>query len=88
MDQKEYSVSGCFNGIELRKITSRKITTTDNGATLYSFRASEFPADLEPTLRLGGPGLLILSHETIEGTIAHYSANAQLGFEVTLKVKT
>jgi len=80
-------VNGTFNGIRLRNITSRKITTTDRGTTLYSFTVTEFPDDLEPALTLGEPALLILSNETVEGTIVHYSANVQAWYEVTLEVK-
>jgi hypothetical protein len=78
---------GNFNGIRLKKITSRKITITDRGTTLYSFRAAGILPELEAILRLESPALLILSHETVEGMIVHYSANAQVGYEVTLEVE-
>jgi len=78
-------MNGTFNGIRLRKITSRKITTTDRGTTLYSFRASGILPELEAVLRLQAPGLLILSNETVEGTIVHYSANVQAGYEVMME---
>ena len=81
-------MNGSFNGIRLRKITSRKITTTDRETTLYSFRASGILPDLEAILRLQAPGLLILSNETIEGTIVHSSANMQAGYEVTIEYET
>jgi len=72
-------MNGNFNGIRLRKITSRKITTTDRGTTLYSFHTPERLPELEATLRLVAPALLILGNETIEGKIVHYSANVQAG---------
>jgi hypothetical protein len=78
-------MNGSFNGIHLRKITSRKITTTDRGTTLYSFRASGILPELEAVLRLQVPALLILSNETVEGTIVHFSANVQAGYEVTIE---
>ena len=81
-------MNGTFNGIRLRNITSRKITTTDRGTTLYSFQVTEFPDNLEPVLRLGEPGLLILARDTVEGTIVHYSANVQAGYEVTIEVRS
>jgi len=59
-------VNGNFNGVRLRKITSRKITTTDRGTTLYSFRASGILPELEAVIRLQAPALLILSNETVE----------------------
>jgi hypothetical protein len=31
--------------------------------------------------------LLILSHETVEGTIVHYSANVQAWYAVTMELK-
>jgi hypothetical protein len=79
---------GTFNGIHLRKISSRKITTTDRGTTLYSFRASGVLPELEAVLRLQAPGLLILGYETVEGTIVHYSANLQAGYQITIERKT
>jgi hypothetical protein len=60
-------MNGNFNGVRLRNITSREITKSGRGMTLYTFRVTEFPDDLEPALRLGAPGLLILSSETVEG---------------------
>jgi hypothetical protein len=77
---------GNFNGIRLQKITSRKITTTDRGTTLYSFHTPERLPELEAILRLDVPALLILSNETVEGTIVHYSANVQAGYEVTMEL--
>ena len=59
-------MNGNFNGVRLRKITSRKITTTDRGTTLYSFRASGILPELEAVIRLQAPALLILSNETVE----------------------
>jgi hypothetical protein len=81
-------MNGSFNGIRLRKTTSRKITITDRGTTLYSSRASGSLPELEAVLRLQAAALLILPNETIEGTIVHYSANMQAGYEVTVEYKT
>jgi hypothetical protein len=81
-------MNGTFNGIHLRRITSRKITTTDRGTTLYSFRAAGILPELEAVLRVQAPALLILGNETVEGTIVHYSANVQAGYEITLEMKT
>ena len=78
-------MDGTFNGIRLRKITSRKITTTERGTTLYSFHTPERLPELEAILRLDAPAVLILSHETVEGKIVHYSANVQAGYEVTIE---
>jgi hypothetical protein len=78
-------MTGNFNGIQLFNITSRKITTTDRGTTLYSFHTPEYLPELETVLRLHVPALLILSNERVEGTIMHYSANAQAGYEVTIE---
>jgi hypothetical protein len=66
-------MNGSFNGILLRKITSRKITTTDHGTILYSFRVAERLLELEAIVTLEVPALLM--NKTIEGTIVHYSAN-------------
>ena len=79
-------MNGNFNGIRLRNITSREITKSGRGTTLYTFRVTEFPDDLEPVLRLGTPALLILSSETVEGAIANYSASTQAGYEITIEV--
>jgi hypothetical protein len=79
-------MNGSFNGIRLRKITSRKITATDRGTMLYSFRASGILPDLEAVLRLQTPGLLILSNEIVEGKIVHYNANVEAGYEVTIEI--
>jgi hypothetical protein len=79
---------GTFNGIQLRRITSRKILKTRNGVTLSSFRVSEPAPALEEKLRLGAPGLLILSDEVVEGKIVHFSADAKHGYEVTIEVAT
>jgi hypothetical protein len=76
---------GNFNGIRLRNITSRKITTTDRGTTLYSFRVTGNLPELEAVLQLQTPALLILSNEAVEGTIVHYSANVQTGYEITIE---
>jgi hypothetical protein len=76
---------GNFNGFRLGKITSRIISTSDRGTTLYSFRTREHVPQLEAALRLDSPALLILSHETIEGRIAHYSADLLAGYEVTIE---
>jgi len=59
---------GSFNGVQLRTISSRKITKTPDGATLYGFRVTgkipkETSETLEATLRLHGPALLILGDE-------------------------
>ena len=78
-------MQGNFNGIRLRNITSRMITATDRGTTLYSFRISGHLPELEAALRLQISALLILSHETIEGTVVHFSANVQAGYEVTIE---
>jgi hypothetical protein len=78
---------GTFNGIHLRKVTSRKITTTDRGTTLYSFRASGVLPELEAVLRLYAPGLLILGYETVDGTIVRYNANLQTGYQITIERK-
>jgi hypothetical protein len=78
---------GTFNGIHLPKITSRKVTATVRGTTLYSFRASGVLPDLDAVLRLQVPALLILGNETIEGTVVHYSANLQSGYEITIECK-
>jgi hypothetical protein len=79
-------MNGNFNGIRLRKITSRKITTTDRGTTLYSFRAAGILPDLGAVLQFQAPALLILSNETVEGTIVHYSANVQARYEVRMEL--
>lgn len=79
-------MNGNFNGIRLRNITSREITESGRGTTLYTFRVTEFPDDLEPVLGLGRPALLILSSETVEGTIANYSANIESGYEITMEI--
>ena len=76
---------GTFNGIHLRKITSRKVTTTDRGTILYSFRASGVLPDLDAVLRLQVPALLILGNETIKGTVVRYSANLHSGYEITIE---
>jgi hypothetical protein len=81
-------MNGIFNGIHLRKITSRKITTTDRSTTLYSFRATGSLPELEAMLRLQAPALLILSHETVEGKIVHYSASIQDGYEITMEFRS
>jgi hypothetical protein len=80
-------MSGNFNGVQLRKITSRRITTTNRGTTLYSFRASELVPELKPVLRLRAPAVLILGNEIVEGKIVHYDANLQAGYEVTMETK-
>jgi hypothetical protein len=81
-------MNGSFNVILLRKITSRKITATDRGTTLYSFHTPERLPELEAILRLDVASLLILANETVEGRIVHYSANVQAGYEVTIEYKT
>ena len=78
---------GTFNGIHLRKVTSRKITTTNRGTTLYSFRASGALPELEAVLRLHAPGLLILGHERVDGTIVRYNVNLQTGYQITIERK-
>jgi hypothetical protein len=79
-------MNGTFNGIRLRKITSRAITSTGSGTVLSSFRAAGHVPELEAVLRLYAPALLILSKETVEGKIVHYSANVQAGYEITIEV--
>ena len=71
---------GTFNGIHLRKITSGSINPTDRGTILSSFRVAERVPTLEAVLRLDIPRLLILSNETVQGTIVHYSANSHDGY--------
>jgi hypothetical protein len=58
-----------INGILLRRITSRKITTVDHGTTLYSFRVAETLLELEAILTLEAPPLLM--NKTVEGKIVH-----------------
>jgi hypothetical protein len=79
-------MNGSFNGILLRKITSREITQSGRGTTLYTFRTSDRIPEFEAMLRLDAPALLILSNESVEGRIANYSADLQAGFEVTIEV--
>jgi hypothetical protein len=81
-------MNGNFNGIRLRRITSRQITTTDCGTTIYSFRASGHLPEFEAGLRLQAPALLILGNETVEGKIVHFDANVQAGYEVTIEVSS
>jgi hypothetical protein len=76
---------GSFNGVGLSNITSKQVTLIEGGKTLFRFRVTEFPDDLEPKLRLGAPALLVLSDENVEGTIAHYSGDAQSGYEITIE---
>jgi len=81
-------MNGNFNGIRLRKITSRKTYTTAHGTVLESFRVAEFLPDLETALRLDAPVLLILSNATIEGNIVAFSApftSLYISFHLTLK---
>jgi len=51
-------------------------------------RLAEWLRGLETILRLQAPALLILGNETVEGTIVHYSANVQGGYEVTMEIET
>ena len=46
-------MNGTLNGMRLRQITSRMITTSGRGTTLDSFRAAEMLTELEAVLRRG-----------------------------------
>ena len=81
------SMNGTFNGVQLRRITSRHDTTDPTGTTLISFRVLDVIPALEEKLRLNEPALLILSDAIIEGRIVHYSANIQSGYEITIESK-
>ncbi len=76
---------GTFNGIQLRRISSRSVTKTERGTTLSSFRVIDGGILLEAQLRLGARALLILSDETIEGRIVHFNANIEHGYEITIE---
>jgi len=78
---------GTFNGVRLKQIISRKILTTEAGATLTSFRVGGHVPQLEEILRLDIPALLILSNEQIEGRIVHFDADLHRGYEITIEVK-
>jgi len=71
---------GTFNGIRLRTISSRSITTTPSGTTVVGFRLTgkipKVTSDaLDATLKLNAPALLILSDEILEGKIVRFSAD-------------
>ena len=81
---------GTFNGVQLRTISSRKITTREDGSKLYGFRVTgkipKATSDaLEATLSVHGAALLILGDEIIEGTIAEFSKDPMWGYEVTIE---
>jgi len=84
-----WDMHGTFNTVQLRRITSLKITSEPSGFTHTSFRIMEGPLPkLEQILRLNAPALLILSDQTIEGTIVQYSADLHHGYEVMIESKT
>jgi len=80
-------MNGTFNGVRLRRITSRNITKDATGVTLTSVRVIEAPPELEAQLRLNTPAVLILSDEIIEGRIVHFSASLRYGYEITIESK-
>ena len=80
---------GTLNGIQLRKITSLKMTVEESGVKLTSFRVMQSPLpELEKVLHLGASALLILSSSEIEGRIVQFSANVQFGYEITIESKS
>ena len=73
---------GTFNGVQLRRITSRKIGSSPTGSKLEGFRVLDRLPELEARLNLNAPALLILSDEIIEGRIVHFSADLTFGYEI------
>ena len=78
-------MNGTFNGIPLARITSLKTSIFSSGKKRTTFQVIGREAKLEQILRLGTPALLILSSEEIEGRIVHYSADAEIGYEITIE---
>jgi hypothetical protein len=76
---------GTFNGVRLKRITSRKILNTKAGSRLYGFRVTGRVPELEMKLRLDAPALLILSDEIVEGKISHFNADIKFGYEITIE---
>lgn len=73
-------MNGNFNGVQLRSITSLKIS-----GPLTSFRVHDKRVNkLEQILQLGAPAVLILANQTIEGRIVFYSADLHAGYEITI----
>jgi hypothetical protein len=77
-------VSGTFNGVRLRRITS--ITTEAvNGSKRTTIQVLDFPhRELEAKLQSQVSAILILSDREIEGRIVSYSANRH-GYEIVMK---
>ena len=80
-------MSGTFNGVPLRQITSINTTHPDKGITHDTFRVLDREPKLEQALQLGAAALLILSNREIEGRIVGYSADIQAGYEITIESK-
>ena len=77
-------MSGTFNGIQLRQITS---LTTMEAIKRTTFRVIGSSPELEQVLKLNAPALLILASEEIEGRIVHYAADIHIGYEITIESK-
>lgn len=78
-------MTGTFNDVPLRKITSLQTLTGPPGFARMSFQVIGREPELEQILQLNAPALLILSSQEVQGRIVKYTADLHHGYEITIE---
>ena len=80
-------MNGTFNGLHVQQVTWMRTINVHAGRTRSTFRllVADAAPKLERLIQLGGPALLALPSQEIEGKVVYYRADARLGYEITIE---